>query len=263
MTPELGELAKGLAELTKPLTIGFARVSAMLAVFPLLSSNSYPIALRNGIALAMLMPIYPLLRASAPDAPDEILPWLFYLLKEVTIGSAIGWAFAVLLWAMESVGDLLDIQTGTSSGAVFDPISQQPAALFSLLMRGICVAAFIDAGGLLALMQVFYESLRVWPAKSALPFSPQEAWTLARTSSASMLTMALSVALPLVVLLLVVELGLGLLNRSLPQLNAFSLSMPIKIIVAMLMLMLASGYVIDIVAHFVSTHTALSALGLR
>jgi type III secretion protein T len=260
VTPELTGFSQLFSEITKPILLGFPRALAMLIVFPLLPVSLVPLVLRNGLAVAILLPVYPILRAALPDSPDAPLAWLFYVLKEAAIGAAIGWSFAILIWAMEAVGGLLDIQTGTSSGATFDPLSQQPAAVYSQLMRNVAVTIFLGAGGLLIMMRVFYESLRVWPATAVFPLTPDIVWEMARSSSTQMLTMSLSIALPFIVLLLIIELGLGLLNRSLPQLNVFSLSMPIKMIAAILLLMLALGYLSDLVIQFVGSRDQLPRL---
>ena len=240
--------------------LGFPRALAMLIVFPLLPVSLVPLVLRNGLAVAILLPVYPILRAALPDSPDAPLAWLFYVLKEAAIGAAIGWSFAIVIWAMEAVGGLLDIQTGTSSGATFDPLSQQPAAVFSQLLRNIAVAIFLGVGGLLVILRVFYESLVVWPTKSAFPLSPDAVWAIARNTSTQMLSLGLSIVLPLLILLLIIELGLGLMNRSLPQLNVFSLSMPIKMVAALLLLGLALGYFSDLIIQFVANHDGLARL---
>ena len=261
MTPELSGFSQLFGDITKPIVLGFPRALAMLIVFPLLPVSLVPLVLRNGLAVAILLPVYPVLRAALPDAPDAPLAWFFYVLKEAAIGAAIGWSFAIVIWAMEAVGGLLDIQTGTSSGATFDPLSQQPAAVFSQLMRNIAITIFLGVGGLLIILKVFYESLMVWPTKSAFPLSPAMVWDMTRNTSAQMLSLGLSIVLPLLILLLIIELGLGLMNRSLPQLNVFSLSMPIKMVAALLLLALALGYFSDLIIQFVANHDGLGRIG--
>ena len=261
MTNDLSGFSQLFGEITKPILLGFPRALAMLIVFPLLPAQLVPLALRNGLAIALLLPVYPVLRAALPESPDAPLNWLFYVAKEAAIGAAIGWSFAILIWAMEAVGGLLDIQTGTSSGATFDPLSQQPAAVYSQLLRNIAVAIFLSVGGLLVMLRLFYESLLVWPTKSPFPLSPMVVWEMARNTSTQMLSLALSIVLPLLVLLLIIELGLGLLNRSLPQLNVFSLSMPIKMVAALLLTGLALGYLSDLIIRFLANLDGVVRLG--
>ena len=67
--------------------------------------------------------------------------------------------------------------------------------------------------------------------------------------------------LPMLVLLLIIELGLGLLNRSLPQLNVFSLSMPIKMVAALLLTGLALGYLSDLIVQFLANLDGVVRLG--
>ena len=244
----------------------------MLIVFPLLPAQLVPLALRNGLAIALLLPVYPVLRAALPESPDAPLNWLFYVAKEAAIGAALGWSFAIVIWAMEAVEGLLGIQTGTSSGATFDPLSQQPAAVYSHLLRNIAVAIFVGVGGLLVMLRLFYENLLVWPTKPAFPLSPLVVWDMAQNTSLQMLSLALSIVLPLplpllvlllllLLLLLIIELGLGLLNRSLPQLNVFSLSLPIKMVAALLLTGWALGCFSELIVQFLANLDGLARLG--
>ncbi len=262
MIVDIQAFASSVGEIVKPLLLGFPRVLAMMSIAPLLPTGLFPTPLRNGICLALLLPLYPVLYAGVADRPTETLGWIMYMSKEMVIGAAIGWAFGVLFWAFESVGNLMDIQTGTATGATFDPLSQQQAAVFAQLLRHFATAAFIGAGGVLAMARVLYESYRVWPLNAMLPMNMTSVWELARASSTQMLSTALAIALPFIVLLLLLELGLGLLNRSLPQLNVFQLSMPIKMLGALIMLGLAVSYLGDLIAQFVARHQSLTGMGL-
>lgn len=259
MSPDLVGFTKALGDVVEPLTLAFPRTLAMLSVLPLLPSSVFPLAIRNGVGLAMLLPAYPLLRLAIPDAPEGPVQWLLHIAKEVAIGAALGWGVGLLIWAFESVGGLLDIQTGTSSGAIFDPLTQQPSAVFAMLLRNLALAGFITVGGLLALLGVFYESLRVWPVTAPMPIDAATAWRVGLDSSTQLLAATLSVALPFIVVLLLIELGLGLVNRSLPQLNVFQLSMPVKMTGALVMLLVALSHLLDVVVRFVARHQSLAA----
>ena len=263
MSADVQAFASALGDITKPLTLGLPRVLAMMTIAQLLPSGVFPAPLRNGICIVLLLPLYPVLQAGVADRPDELIGWIMYVVKEIAIGAAIGWGFALLFWAFESVGNLLDIQTGTATGATFDPLSEQQSAVFAQLLRHFAVTAFISLGGVLAMVRVLYESFRVWPPQALLPITMSSAWELTRASSTQMLSSAMAIALPFIVLLLLLELGLGLLNRSLPQLNVFMLAMPIKMLGALLMLALAVSYLGDLIMQFVARHQSLAGLGLQ
>lgn len=240
-----------IGDLMKPLTMGIPRVLAMLLVFPLLPGNTFPLTVRNGVAVALTVPLYPLMRASAEAAPTEMFGWLAFLVRELAIGALIGWLYACVIWAFQLAGDLLDTQSGTSVAAVFDPMSRESAATFAQFLRTFALLVFLLVGGLHAMLGTLYESYRLWPVTGGFPLSPRELSDRVIASSVGYLSLGLALALPLVMLLFVVEFGLGLISRSLPQMNVFSLSMPIKMVVAMLGVALILGHHVDRLAQFV------------
>jgi type III secretion protein T len=246
---DLSQLNDFFSSFVRPILLGAPRAFGMLAVFPLLPAKLFPTPVRNGIAIALVLPAYPLLRSELGSAPDGTLAWLLFVIKEIAIGAGIGWAFGMLIWAVETVGALLEIQTGTATGGVFDPISNQQAAVYTQWLRDTALILFLVLGGFLAMTHALHQSYVVWPVTEGWPQSPQQAWANALTITGKMLALGLTLALPLIICLLIIELGLGLLNRSLPQLNVFAVSMPLKMLGAMFGFALIVVYYIDILAY--------------
>jgi type III secretion protein T len=252
MTGSIGDIREFLGSIDDPLMLGAPRALAMMAVFPMLPSTSFPMMLRNGIAIALVMPMYPVLKAHVPDAPTVAWEWLAFMLKEAAIGAAIGWSFGMLIWTLEMVGSMLEIQSGTATSVIFNPASGELAGIYTQFLRDTAIVLFLSLGGLLAMSGALFHSFVVWPVTEPLPRSPEAAWHAAVGSSSRFLSLGLSLGLPLVVALLVIELGLGLMNRSLPQLNVFSLSMPLKMLGAMFGLTLIFGYYFDRIAQWLA-----------
>ncbi len=232
--------------LVKPLLLGAPRAMAMLLVFPLLPGDTFPRHVRNGVALALLLPVYPLLRAALPEAPASPHGWLFFLLKESAVGASIGWSFAGVIWAFETLGALLDIQTGLSSAETFDPASGTSIAVYARALRETALVLFVALGGLLIMTGALHRSYLAWPVTQAFPRSAADVHASFSGVAGQVLTLGMSLALPLLVLLLLIELGMGLLNRTLPQLNVFSLSMPLKVLGAGIACALSLSYYVEV-----------------
>jgi type III secretion protein T len=102
---------------------------------------------------------------------------------------------------------------------------------------------FLVTGGLLSMIGMLYESYQVWPIASMTPsMANANLVELALRALNDMLGLALKVAAPFLLLMLMLEIGLGLLSRFAPQLNAFFLAMPLKaLILSLVMLLYGAG----------------------
>lgn len=242
----LTELA-GLVTLVHPLLAGLPRMGMALLVIPLLPAGLIPRRLRGGLIIALALPVYPLLASTMPAVDWSAGQWMAYVLKESCIGALIGYSMGLLLWALTCAGELIDVQAGFNNAQIFDPFAGHPAGPVSVLMTQLGVLLFVALGGLHVFLQLLYESLQLWPPSSAYPdLGLAGLRDLAASGSGSLLELATRLAAPVIAVLLIVELGIGLINRAAPQLNAFYFAMPIKAVAALLMLALCLAHLVDV-----------------
>jgi type III secretion protein T len=231
--------------LAKPLLAGYPRALALLFTLPLFPQQSFPLLVRNGIAIAMLAGAYPMLAAQMPPSSWSAVEWIGYTLKESFIGFVIGYAVGALFWAMESAGALIDNQAGLNNANIFDPFGGHqggPYAAFS--MQAACLL-FVLLGGLPLLAALLYESFTLWPMRSFVP-APGEAYkSLALSGFQSNAAWAVRLVAPVLIVLVVVELGIGLVNRVASELNAFYFAIPIKAATAALMVAVLLSFWVD------------------
>jgi type III secretion protein T len=231
-----------------PLFLALPRILTATSVAPLFPTALFPALLRNTISIALALAIYPHLSAHMPPAATPATVWLLLLGKEILIGMLIGLATGTLLWAMESAGSLIDLQVGTSNALVFDPFGGHQAGPFTVLLGRLAVSLFVACGGLYVFVTLLFESFRLWPIGSFHPDLFTRLADNATTAFGSLAELAVRLAAPLILLLALVDLGFGLVNRAVPQLNVFFFTMPIKGALAALMLALYVAYLFDIAA---------------
>jgi type III secretion protein T len=106
-------------------------------------------------------------------------------------------------------------------------------------------AAFFASGGFLYMTGVMFESYKIWPVYSSLPQINDVFSSFFITETANMMEMMIKMSAPIIMILVIVELGLGLINRFAPQLDVFWLSQPIKGFVAVWMMALFLAYMLD------------------
>ncbi|WP_342356801.1 type III secretion system export apparatus subunit SctT [Chromobacterium violaceum] len=195
--------------------------------------------IRNTLALMAAMPVLPWLAGAAlpnPMLAPGVYVWL--LCSELAIGLLLGFSAALPFWAADAAGFVLDTLRGASMAGVLNPLLGGQSSPMGALLSQLLATLFLILGGFHAFLSALYASYLQLPpgagwqwSSGFLPFLLSE-WR-------ALYMLALGFALPTVVVMVLVDLALGLINRSVQQLNVFSLSMPIKSALALLMLIIA------------------------
>jgi type III secretion protein T len=243
-------LPSNLADMVKVLHPALAtlpRFGAAFLVLPLLARNVVSRQIRIGFVLVLAAVAYPHVTATFTVSEWGPGQWIAFLLKEMFIGALVGYAMGIMLWAIAAVGDLMDLQSGFQNAQIFNPFGGQAAGPFSALLTQTGVLLFIGYGGLHVFLQLLYESLLLWPPASFVPDVSNALRDFSIATSASLLETATRLAAPVIGALLIVELGIGLINRAAQQINTFYFSMPIKALTALLVLALMLSHLVDVV----------------
>jgi type III secretion protein T len=227
-----------------PLLAALPRIGAAVTVAPLFPASLFPRLLRGAVAIVLALYLYPHMAVHMPAAMTP-LPWLALIGKELLIGALIGFAVGTLVWALESVGSAIDFQVGFSNSQLFDPFIAHGSSPLGQLMASLAVTLLVSTGGLQVLAALLFESFRLWPMQSFYP-STQQLASLAGSSVQSFAELVVQLAAPAVLLLALVDVGFGLLNRVVPQLNVFFFTMPIKGALAALMIAMYISYLSDV-----------------
>ncbi|VVE55994.1 type III secretion system export apparatus subunit SctT [Pandoraea sputorum] len=207
--------------------------------------------MRNALALAATLPVLPLLAPLSLPAPfADPEGYLLLLAGELTIGLLLGFSAAIPFWALDMAGFLLDTMRGASMAGVFNPLIGGQSSPLGGLFSQVAAVLFVALGGFHALMSALYASYEHLPpgagwrwAAGFMPLLQREWHTLQ--------VLMLGFAMPAVIMMVLVDLALGFMNRSAQQLNVFSLSLPIKSVLTLLMLILGlQAGLTDVLSHF-------------
>lgn len=245
-----------------PLLMVMPRIVAAVTVAPLFPASLFPALVRNTISVSLSLVLYPHIAAHMPSQALGSLAWFVLVGKELLIGALLGTAIGVLIWVFESVGAIIDTQIGMSNALLFDPFGGHQGGPSAAFMARFAVTLFVIAGGLYVLVELLFESFLLWPVSSFYPvFGPRFA-QFGLESAASISQMTVRLAAPVVLLLVLVDLSFGLVNRVVPQLNVFFFTMPLKGVLAAVMIALYLSYAADVaMAHIGSLRVLLERLG--
>ncbi|WP_174873908.1 flagellar biosynthetic protein FliR [Vogesella oryzae] len=213
----------------------FCRFMAALSMSPIVGDAMVPVRTRLLLALALAVVTLPA-SGSAANAIDPFsLAGIAGALEQVIIGSVFGLIFQLTMALPLLLGSLMSSQMGLSMAVMNDPVNGTSSDVVSSLLTILCILVFFAIDGHLVLVNVVYASFRVWPVGHGLDVDSlkllvyQVGWVFSA---------ALLLALPIIFSTLVVQLGLGFLNRVAPTLNLFSLGFSVVTVFGLFMLAL-------------------------
>jgi flagellar biosynthesis protein FliR len=209
------------------------RMGALFALTPLFGAAPVPSCLRAYLALALAAAMVG--AADLPSLDTAVLTgtgaMALACLSELAIGAAMSFGIFAAFAAFQFAGKLLDIQIGFSLGTVFDPLTRTQAPLLGTMLNLLAVMLFFSLDAHHLLLRAVAHSLEGLPPGS-LPTS----WDVAAFADqfGIMFVFGLTLAAPVVFALLLLDVGLGIASRTMPQLNIFTVGIPIKITAGLL-----------------------------
>lgn len=209
----------------------FARITSFIVVVPGFSHKSLPNTAKIFLGLTLSLLVYTTLDTT--PVYEEIILFILALFRETLIGLAMGFSAKLVFSGIEMAGQLIDFQVGYSIGAVYDPTSGVMSSYYGKLFYwlGIMVFFLLDLHHLL-LKSLMSSFMVILPGE--LGFSTFNLEGLLYLFSYSF-KIAFSIAAPMIVVLLVTDIVMGLISRTVPQINVFMLGMPLKSLLGMVL----------------------------
>lgn len=210
------------------------RISALLLAAPVFSLSALTVRIRVLLALALSVMVYPLF--TWPDIDPLSPAGLLEICNQLLIGGFMGLALQIVTAAVVVAGQTISNSMGLSMASLIDPnLGNVPVIAQFLLILSTLI--FVSLGGHTMLLALILESFATLPVGSSL-FEPQAYAQLVSWSSMIFLG-ALLTALPVMVTLLFISIGLGVVTRAAPSLNIFSVGLPATIVVGFVVLLLS------------------------
>jgi flagellar biosynthetic protein FliR len=217
----------------------FLRILAMMSSAPLFSHESVPMMVRVGLAFAITFVVAVTLPPATFVSPLSMAGAVL-IVQQVLVGVAIGLAMQLVFAAVTLAGDLIGLQMGLSFAAFVDPQNSEQAPLVGGFLTLILMLVFLAINGHLALIAAMVDSFTVMPV-GPNGWKALDAMRLVEAGSGLFAT-GVAISLPVVGALLLVNLTLGVLTRTAPQLNLFAVGFPVTLAVGILMLVLAMPF---------------------
>jgi len=211
------------------------RNTGIFTISPFFGSLNIPQYIRVGTALLFSLMMFPLVdRIGTFTAPPTVVGYLAAVLVELFIGWLIGFVAYVCFSAIHMAGKIMDMQVGFSMVNVMDPTSGQQIPLIGSFLYNLGIIVFVVTNGHYILVSALMESYTAVPIMG-MHADPALAELVTRFTVGIFIT-GMKIALPITFAILLTNVALGLLARTMPQLNIFVVGVPLHIMIGIFVL---------------------------
>ena len=243
--------------------LAMARIGGAFAICPVLADSMIPGVARRVAVFGFACLVIPFVKNEMP--PGEPNLWMFSILafKEAIIGFLLGFFASIPFWVAENIGNFIDNQRGATMGEVYSPLSGTQVSTTGIFFTQIVSTVFFVSGAIFLMLGALYKSYSIWPVfpgdafgASFVAFAPNAPVQVLGALD-GMLKTTVVISAPVIIVMFLATIGLGLVNRTAPQLNVFFLSMPVKSALGIAMLIVYLPFIMDMLMYTKDTQILL------
>ncbi len=219
------------------------RVSGIFLLAPFFGSINIPVYIRAGTAFAIAMVLFPVIdQQGIPQIPQSVVGYMLAVIVELIVGWLIGFVAYITFAAIHMAGKLLDMQVGFAVVNVVDPTSGQQIPLLGSFLYNLGIIIFLVTNGHHMVISGLFESFQMIPVLGAT-FDLSISDLMVDMTGGIFVT-GMKIALPVLFAILLTDVGLGVLARTMPQMNIFVVGIPAKIVIGLFVLSIALPFYI-------------------
>lgn len=227
-----------------PLMLVVARLTGLFVFTPVLSSTTIPTMFKALLAFGFGVALVPFIPQIPPSASIDMVQLVPLLFAELLVGITIGLIAAVPLYAMQMGGYMMGYQVGLSLAESFNPELDTSGSVVGQMLYFMGAMLFISVGGLDVLYLTLAESLRTAPIGAFTAMDVPLDFFVAVLSSG--FEMAIRVSVPILAAVSMTQVAMGLVMKTMPQINIMSIGFAIQIMVGLLILVLMLNVIAEV-----------------
>ncbi len=211
-------------------TLVLARVGGLIMTAPIFGTQAAPMRVRALLAVSITLLISPLLATSPPSDMTNLFVYARYLLSEVLVGVLLGFGITLFLTGIQVTGQIVSQLSGTALADVFDPTLDTNVSIFSQVFYFLTLSMFVLLDGHRLVMDALLDTYS-WlpPGGATLGTTYVDALTTLLSQS---FMLGIRAAAPVMTALLLATLVLGLVGRTMPQINILAVGFGVNSLLA-------------------------------
>lgn len=212
-----------------------ARMSGCVFFNQIFGRKNIPVLLKTSISLFLAVTVYSMLPPVGTMVIGSLIVYAFLIIKELFTGFLIGYIINLFFSTVVISGEILDMQIGMSMSKIYDPNSNVSMGVTGSFLNIILVLIFFISNGHLTLIKIFITSCKLIEIGK---FSiPKELFYNMVQLFQQILVLSLKLSMPIMAVEIILEAGIGILMKAIPQIQVFSVNVQLKIIVGLLLIM--------------------------
>lgn len=216
------------------------RITGLVWIAPVLSAKVIPARVKTGISVLLVILLWPTAMVSV-GAEVNVMT----VLSELLIGLTLGLAAGVFIAAAELAGDMLAVQMGLSGANVLDPMTRTHMPVLGQFLALFVTALLLSVGGHIVIIETLGASLTALPVGA--PVDAGDGIMQVVELGALVFWLGMRFAAPVVAAMMIGNAALGILARTVPQMNLLMVAFPVQIGIGLFMLaatlpLIASGF---------------------
>lgn len=227
----------------------FGRLIGFFVTLPIFSYRNIPTPFKIGLAgFISVMMMFTI------DIPDINLDLFFVVLlvKEVIIGLLIGFVANIIMTVIQIAGNFIDFQMGFAIANVIDPQTGAQGPVIGQYLYIFALMFLLAVDGHHLLIQGAIYSFDLISVEQLINLGQDRLLITAVSMFNQLFLIAFQMAIPIVGTLFLVDVTMGIIARTVPQLNVFVVGIPLKIGVSLFVLSMFMMLYIDLVKRLLA-----------
>ena len=220
----------GVAQSGPVFMLVLARVAGFIAALP--GINGVPMPVRALAAVSISAVLFPVV--SLPTPPSDGVALTIGLIGEALIGLVIGLAVRAVFAAVELGSEIMGMQIGLGLANAYDPITSQQESLVGRLYGMMMLVLFFVGNVHQVVLRALADSFSKIPPLEVLMTGAVTERVI--RLGGDMFMLAMTISIPVTIVMLLAQLALGMLYRVVPQLNVFLIGFPVTVSLGMIVL---------------------------
>ena len=225
---------EGIWEYIGLFTIIFGRVSAFTLMLPAMGDRSVPPPAKIGLAAFVSILLFSMMKGMEWNLPKETISFILLVAKEVFIGLVLGFTTKFIIASVQMAGEVVGVQIGFGVARVVDPGFQSQISIVAEFQVFFVILLYLTLDGHHFLLKGLFQSYQGIPV--AHVFLGEGMVSHVVQMASTMFRSAVKIGAPVIVALLLTNMALGIIARTVPQMNVFIIGLPLRLIVGFLAL---------------------------
>lgn len=221
------------------------RITSFIFLCPGISFKGLPNTIKIALSFSLSIIIYMIM--PEVEMVNGLLYFFTLVIKEALFGLALGYITQLIYGIMEIAGQLIDFQVGFSMASVYDPSMGTTASNYGKVYYWLSICVFFLLDMHHKIIEALIKSFEYVPITTA-SFQGTSILNIINLFS-RVFELALNLAAPMIIVVLITDVVLGIISKTVPQINVLMLGMPVKSMISFFITMIMLSWLMNSIGN--------------